>query len=273
MTLLDDRLAGLRARGEGAFAPFLVAGDPDADTCLAVAGALAPHADLFEIGLPFSDPPADGPVIQAADRRALAAGATTESSLRLIEAIRTAHDKPIALLVYYNLILSAGIDTFYARARAAGVDAVLVADVPIEEARPAIDAACAHGVSPVFIVSALTPRARLVRILEDASGYLYLVARIGVTGERASVERDLSAVIRGVKAETPLPILAGFGLSSPEHVRSVLAAGADGAITGSALVRLIEENLADRDRMIERVAALAGALKRATRPEEEVLSC
>jgi tryptophan synthase alpha chain len=264
MTRLDDRLAALRG-SEGAFVPFLVIGDPDATTSHALVDALLPHSDVLEFGLAFSDPPADGPAIQAADKRALDAGAKTEDAFEFLAAVRARTEVPISLLIYYNLILSQGVDRFYQRAKAAGVDAILVADLPIEEGDEALAAADRHGIAPVFIVSELTSPSRLGKILTRARGYLYLVARIGVTGVQESVDRDLARVIARVREQTSLPILAGFGLSTPEHVRAVLSAGADGAIAGSAIVRRIEGHLGDRAKMLEEVASFAAAMKAATR--------
>ncbi len=234
MSRLSDRLSTLKAAGEGAFVPFLVIGDPDLPTSQSLVDALEPHADILEFGLAFSDPPADGPVIQAADKRALTAGVTTEDAFRFLAAVRARTEVPIALLIYYNLILNQGVDRFYARAAEAGVDAILVADLPIEEADEALAAADRHGIAPVFIVSELTTRARLTAIAARSRGYLYLVARLGVTGERTAGpdHPGLAATISQIREATDLPILAGFGLSLPEHVRAVRAAGADGAILG-----------------------------------------
>jgi tryptophan synthase alpha chain len=263
MNRLDARLASLGQ--EGAFVPFLVIGDPDLPTCHALVDALLPHADVLEFGLPFSDPPADGPAIQAADKRALTAGVNTEHALAFLAEVRARTSTPIALLIYYNLILSHGVDRFYQRASAAGVDAILVADLPVEEAEQALAAAERWGIAPIFIVSELTTEGRLQKILARARGYLYLVARIGVTGEQSEVDGSIREVIARVRAHTDLPILAGFGLSSPEHVRAVLDAGASGAIVGSAVVRRIEAHLGDRARMLEALGELARGLKAATR--------
>ena len=265
MTRLDERLASLRSR-EGAFVPFLVIGDPDLPTSHQLVDAIAPHADILEFGLAFSDPPADGPAIQAADKRALDAGITTEAALRFLGEVSARCDTPIALLIYYNLILSHGVDRFYRRAKESGVDAILVADLPIEEASESLAAAERHGIAPIFIVSELTTPERLKLILSHARGYLYLVARIGVTGEQSEVDRELAGVIARIREQTALPILAGFGLSTPDHVQAVMKAGADGAICGSAIVRRIEANLGDPAKMKSDLAAFALSMKQATRP-------
>lgn len=266
MTRLDQLFASLAAKREGAFMPYLVIGDPDLETSFQLACALIDAgADVLELGLPFSDPPADGPLLQAASKRALASGMRTERAFEYLERIKKRSNTPIALLLYYNLVLQMGVDRFYARAKAAGVEAILIADLPIEEADAALASARAHDIAPIFIVSEVTAAARIDRILERASGYLYVVARIGVTGVRESVDHQLDAVLAMLRRKTALPLLAGFGLSTPAHVASVIESGANGAIVGSAIARAIEANLGDTGKMIAVVAELGRELKRATR--------
>jgi tryptophan synthase alpha chain len=261
----EAALAGLRSKKEGAFMPFLVIGDPDPKTSMELSSALLRGgADLLELGLAFSDPPADGPVIQAAGKRALESGATTELAFEHISGIRSRTDKPIALLIYFNLVLQKGVGEFYRRAADAGVDAILVADMPVEEAGSVLEAAEKHRIAPIFIVSELTAEKRLELIAKHAQAYLYLVARLGVTGQRGSIDRGLKSVIERVRRRTALPVLAGFGLSKPEHVREVMAQGADGAIVGSAIVQRIEHNLDDKTRMIDAVESFAREMKSAT---------
>lgn len=263
---LDRVFAALKEKREGLFMPYLVVGDPDLSTSEHLAEALiAAGADLLELGIPFSDPPADGPALQAASKRALQAGVRTEQVFVFLERLHQKHGVPIALLLYYNLVLQHGVEAFFARAKAAGVEAILIADLPIEEAAPVLEAARAYDVAPIFIASELTTAARLDAILKHARGYLYLVARLGVTGVRERLELNVAEIIARIRAKTALPIVAGFGLSAPEHVAAVLAAGADGAIAGSVFARLIEQNLGDRPRMIAEAEKLARDLKRATR--------
>ncbi len=234
--------------GETAFVPFVVAGDPGAEECAGLCDELvAAGADALEIGFPFSDPPADGPVIQAAATRALRAGATTESSFALLASLKRRHEIPVSLLLYVNLVLQYGIDRFYARCAEVGVDAVLLADVPLEEAAPFVAMARTHGVAPVFIASALTSPTRLARIAEHAhdGAYLYAVARVGITGEQTSVDPSLRPTLARLRAAVPLPVLAGFGIATPDHVDVVRDAGADGVIVGSALVRHLETQSRD----------------------------
>ena len=239
-----ERLAGEQ---RAAFMPFLVVGDPSADATVALADALIEGgADMLEFGFPFSDPPADGPVIQAADLRALEAGMTTEAAFACVARIRERHpDVPFGLLVYANLAFQYGIDAFYARAAQSGIDAILAADVPLEEAGEFAAAAESHGVHAVYIASQLSTDARLKKVGAVCRGYLYAVARVGTTGERTEVDASLGDQLTRFKKHVDVPVLAGFGISSPEHVRNVVAGGADGVIVGSAVVSRIEANLDD----------------------------
>lgn len=268
MTRFSSFIQNLHTRREGAFVPFVVLGDPTPDLSLRLIDALvAAGADALELGLPFSDPPADGPAIQAASQRALAAGATTARSLSLLAAIRRRHSLPISLLGYLNPLLQHGLDAFHADAAASGVDALLVADVPLEESGPLVDSARRHGIDPIFIASERTTDARLDRIASVASGYLYVVAHVGVTGERADLPPALASTLTRLRARLPsLPLLAGFGFSSPAHVRPALAAGAHGVICGSAFARRIATHLDDPDALLADCHAFAVAMKQATRP-------
>jgi tryptophan synthase alpha chain len=267
MKNLANNIGACAARNEGVFMPFLVIGDPDFETSLGLVDALVEAgADVLEFGLPFSDPPADGPVIQAADTRALRAGMTTERAFEWLAAVHTRHPQlPIALLVYYNLILQHGVDRFYSRASACGVEAILVADVPLELARPCLDAAKHSSIAPIFIATELTTDSRLRAIAEVADGYVYAVARLGVTGEQRELDDGLREQIARFRRGIPLPCLVGFGISTPEQAREVLEAGADGVIVGSAIVRRIEQNLTDVNAMSEAVRSFAASLKQATR--------
>jgi tryptophan synthase alpha chain len=262
MTRLDQTFRDLRARGQLAFVPFMVLGDPDYDTSLQILERLCDAgADVLELGIPFSDPPADGPVIQAAGVRALRAGMRVSRCLELVaELHRRRPDVPVSLLTYLNPLEQYGLQRFYRDAAAAGVDGVLVADLPLEEAMPAIEAAREAGVAPVLIASELTPDDRLTLLAALGEGYVYAVARIGITGEQTDLASGLAATFARFKASISLPIVAGFGLSTPDHLRDVFLAGADGAIVGSALVRRLEAALPDRLAVVEAVAELAAEL-------------
>ena len=233
----------LRAKGEGAFGAFLMLGDPDLQTCAALLDAVVEGgADMIEVGIPFSDPVADGPVIQAAAVRALKAGTRVDDCFDLLGAFRARHaEVPVGILTYANLLAARGRERFIADAASAGVDSVLVADVPSLEAEPYADASRQAGVDLVMIAAPNTPGQTLTRVARLCAGYTYCVARAGVTGERQelALEHDqLFSTLRSVGA--PPPVL-GFGISSPEHVRQALDAGAAGVISGSAIVRLAVE--------------------------------
>ena len=248
------------AAGEGAFGAFLMLGDPDLETSAELLDALVEGgADMVELGIPFSDPVADGPVIQAAALRALGAGVRTRHCLDLISAFRGRHsDVPIGILTYANIVAARGIEAFCAELAAAGVDSLLVADVPSIEAGPYAAAARAAGIDLVMIAAPNTPRATLARVAELSSGYTYCVARAGVTGADAELALDhapLFAALREVGA--PAPVL-GFGISSPGHVRQALASGAAGVISGSAIVAKVEQGPAS-------VRDFVASMKSATR--------
>jgi len=262
---IASTFARLHDQEEGAFIPFLMLGDPTPDISTQLLEQLiASGADMLELGLPFSDPPGDGPVIQAAGQRALAAGMTTAQALRIIQHIRTRHQLPISLLCYHNVVLQYGIDNFYRDASAAGVDAVLIADLPLEESPPSVPSPRQHGVSPVCMVSELTSDARLAQIAQSAAGYIYVVARVGVTGEQSSLTTELRQVLSRCRQHTSLPLLVGFGISTPAHVRQALEAGADGVIAGSAVVRRVAQTLTDVTACLSQVQAFTQAMKQAT---------
>ena len=258
---LFERLAG---RGEMAFGAFAMLGDPDLATSAAVLDALVEGgADMIEVGIPFSDPVADGPVIQAAAERALAGGATPEKCFRLLAAFRKRHpDVPVGILTYANLVLARGRDAFYRTAAGAGVDSVLVADVPALEAPPFVEAARAHGVAPVLIAARNTPAATLRRIASLGDGYTYCVVRAGVTGADDEAVFDHRAMLETLANNLAPPPVFGFGISKPGHVAAALGAGAAGVISGSAIVALVEAN---RSEPAPPLRAFAAAMKAATR--------
>jgi tryptophan synthase alpha chain len=229
-----ERLIG---RGEGAFGAFAMLGDPDLTASATILDALVEAgADMLEVGIPFSDPVADGPVVQAAAVRALAAGTRTSDCFALLAHFRRRHpDLPVGILTYANLVVARGREAFYGAAAEAGVDSVLVADVPLIESAPFLAAARSAGVAPVLIAAPNTPPERLARIAAEGEGYTYCVARAGVTGADAEVHFADQVIARLIEAGAPPPVL-GFGISEPGHVRSALAAGAAGVISGSAIV-------------------------------------
>jgi tryptophan synthase alpha chain len=242
MSRYEVMFANLRACQEGAFGAFVMLGDPDLATSARLLDALVEGgADMLEVGIPFSDPIADGPTIQAAATRALSAGVTPPDCLRLLSEFRQRHAlMPIGILTYANLVLAPGRDAFYRACAAAGVDSVLVADVPSLEAAPFAASARAAGVSPVMIAAPNTPEHALARVAGLGEGYTYCVARSGVTGAERAMELDHSELFASLDRHLAPPPVLGFGISTPDHVRTALAAGAAGVISGSAIVKLAE---------------------------------
>ena len=266
MKRLNSTFESLKQRNEAAFMPFLVIGDPDFETSLELAkNCIAGGADIMEFGFAYSDPPADGPAIQLADQRSLEAGFTTERAFQFMEKLREDTEVPFALLIYFNLIMQYGIRDFYKRASEVGIDAILIADLPLEESSEVLAAAEEFGVAPIFIVTELTSTERLMKIAPLAKGYLYVVTNLGVTGTRQELGDSLKTTIERLRPHTKIPMLAGFGISTPSHVKSVLKAGADGAIVGSALIKRVEKNLENPNKMNAEVFELCESLKAATR--------
>jgi len=242
MSRLESTFAELASRGRGGLITYTTAGDPSGRVSAEILIALAKcGADVLEIGVPFSDPLADGPVIQRASERALANGMTLARTLDLIEEVRPSMRAPIVLFTYANPVFRYGFDRFFARAAAVGVDGLLVLDLPIEEGGPLHSAASAAGLDTIWLLSPTTTDARIKRASELGRGFLYGISRLGVTGARtqvASGARDLASRIR---SQTSLPIALGFGLSHPDHIREV-GQWADAAVVGSALVNVIAEH-------------------------------
>jgi len=256
----------VKEEGEGAFIPFVVAGDPDFETSLEIVKTYVDNgADALEIGFPFSDPVADGPTVQDADLRALNSGMTTKRGFEFIKRIREFSSIPIGLLVYYNLIYKMGVDKFYKNAKESGVNGVLSADLPPEEAETAVTSARKHDIDQIFMVAQTTSNERLQSISKMCSGFLYVVAVMGITGARTNLESSTVELISRVKEHSNLPLAVGFGISKPEHVRSVIDAGSDGAIVASALLNIISHNLQDKEIMLKEMGAFAQELKEGTK--------
>lgn len=252
-----------RSAGRTALIPYVVAGYPDADTSLAAALAAADAgADLLEVGLPYSDPLADGATLQRASGAALAAGATLERSLRLIERIGAARpDLPLVPMAYANQVLGGGDAEAVARRLAgAGAAGLIVADLTPDEGAPFEAVARDLGLAVVYLVAPTTPRARMARIAARSGGFLYCVSLVGVTGARASLPSTVGRLVREVRAVSAVPVAVGFGVSRPAHVRAIARAGADGVIVASALV----DALGPDGRDVDGMARLIGALRVAT---------
>lgn len=266
MTRLADHLRAVRKTGRAALVPYLTAGDPSITDTRRFAGACASGgADVLELGIPFSDPLADGPVIQRAVARALEAGTRVGDVLECASDVRASFGLGVVLMTYVNPVLAYGWERFTRDAKAAGCLGLILTDVPVEEAAPFLEGARAADLATVFLV-APTSNERRVRAACDAStGFVYVVSRLGITGERTSFEGAYRPVLERVRACTDLPVGLGFGISTPEHAR---AAGevADAVIVGSALVRVVEEAPPGTAsvRLEETVRELRGALERAT---------
>ncbi|WP_411358626.1 tryptophan synthase subunit alpha [Pseudidiomarina salilacus] len=257
----------LNAADQGAFVPFVTLGDPSPALSLEIIEALIEGgADALELGLPFSDPVADGPTIQKAAIRALAAGTKISDCFALLQQVRERHpDIPIGLLVYANLVASStGIESFYEKCAKVGVDSVLIADVPARESGHFISAAARHGIEPIFIAPPDASAERLQRVAELSKGYVYLLSRAGVTGAETAMQRPAKAVIDALAAANSAPPLLGFGIARPEHVEAALAAGAAGAISGSAVVSIIEQHHTDPAQLKSRLTAFVTQMKQAT---------
>ena len=257
----------LAANKEGAFVPFVTLGDPTPDLSLKIIDTLvAGGADALELGIPFSDPLADGPTIQGATLRAFAAGTTVARCFEMLATVRQKYpDLPIGLLMYANLVFSQGIDNFYAKCAAVGVDSVLVADVPVEESAPFRQAALRHAIAPIFICPPNADDALLRDIAAQGRGYTYLLSRAGVTGAENRASLPLHHLIERLRELNAAPPLQGFGISEPGQVKEAIAAGAAGAISGSAIVKIIERNQSDPAVLLSELQAFVSNLKAATR--------
>lgn len=266
MSRLADTFARLKTEGRSAFVPFITAGDPDPDTSFAMLEKLPScGADIIELGAPFSDPMADGPAVQASSMRALKAGMTMVKTLKLIERFRRGDNKtPIVLMGYYNPIHAYGGARFIKDAAQAGVDGLIVVDLPVEEEEVLSTPAHAHGVDIVRFVTPTTDAARLKRVVDGASGYLYYVSVAGVTGTKSVPEDEVRAAMARIRAATDLPVTVGFGIRNAEQAGAI-ARVADGVVVGSAIVGKIADNLnAGNDKIIAEVLELTRSLAGST---------
>jgi len=245
---IEQKFRELGNRAEGVIVAYLMGHDPDPKAFMANAESLIEGgADVLEVGIPFSDPVADGPVIQAAGTRALSAGATPRKIIDAIGELSSQYTTPFVILTYYNPILAMGIEQFMKYASDNGVNGVVVPDLPMEESDRFRDIALKHNIDSILLAAPNTSEKRLVGILEKSRGFVYLLSLYGVTGPRDTLSPQALETVKKVKslAKGVIPISAGFGISQPQHVSSLLRAGADGAIVGSALVRTVAEHLDD----------------------------
>jgi tryptophan synthase alpha chain len=255
------------------FMPFLVAGDPNIDEFKQLIEKIEPFCDILEIGVPFSDPIADGPTIQEANVRAFKAGINTSVALDAIKDIRTKTEKPIVILTYYNILIQ-GADTIdeslektFNKLKESGVDGIVIGDLPIEEANLALKACEKYDICLIFLIAPSTTEERLEKILKVARGFIYLIAVMGVTGARDSVAEITKETISRMKQKTRkvLPVFVGFGISKPEHASTIITAGADGIIIGSAMVNIIKKNLGDFKKMETEMVEFVSSIKKTIR--------
>jgi tryptophan synthase alpha chain len=270
MNRIDALFARLRNEGRRALMPFITAGDPDLATTAALMTAMAARgAHMIEVGIPYSDPIADGPVIAESYHRALVHGIKLEHIFQTLRTLRAENTQsalsvaPIVTMVSYAIIHRAGAERYLREAVAAGVDGLIVPDLPVEESAGLLSAASAMDLKLVQLVTPTTPRVRAVRIAETTTGFLYYVSVAGITGERKALPAELAENVAWLRTQTALPICIGFGISTPEQVRS-LAPVADGLIVGSALVRRLADvkNL-PREEVVKNIASFVGELARA----------
>ena len=256
----------LKQSQQGAFVPFVMLGDPDLETSYQIITTLIDNgADALELGIPFSDPIADGPVIQKAAIRALSNGTTVAKCFDLIATVRRDYpDIPIGLLVYSNLVVGHSIDAFYENASKAGVDSVLVADVPVIESDRFIQTAKKNGIAPIFIATPNATEQTLSEVAKRSEGYTYLLSRAGVTGTDVKAEMPVHGIIEQLSNHNAPPALLGFGISEPAQVKEAIDAGADGAISGSAVVKIIESNLENSGQLLDELGSFVRAMKAAT---------
>jgi tryptophan synthase alpha chain len=260
MSRISEALNSRAAKPLGGFIPFITAGDPDLDASLELAVALGEScADVLELGVPFSDPVADGPIIQRSSLRALRQGTTLAKILEMVRRLRQRSAVPVVLFSYFNPILQYGLERLSKEARDAGVDGLLLTDLPPEESDAFLPAFRSESLDTIFLASPTTSPARLQKIAAYSSGFIYLISRAGVTGESDALSDGLEEHVRRLKGLSDLPVAVGFGISTPGHVRQVWKV-ADAAVVGSAIVRHLEESRQNKD-WLDKTVAFASWLK------------
>ncbi len=258
----------LKSQGDGALIGYVTGGDPKPEFTQRIAEALVKGGvDILELGVPFSDPIADGPTIQAASVRALQAGTTPKIVLGMAGEVKRKCGVPVVILTYYNPVFRMGLENFFRLTSNFGIDGVVVPDLPVEEAHEYRKVAKGWGVDAVFIAAPSTSNERLPLIVECTSGFLYVVSHFGVTGTCETVEDSTVQLVKRILPYTAgrVPLAVGFGVSKPEHVKRIIQSGADGAIVGSAFVNIIHRHKGNVGKMLEELEATARKLKNATR--------
>lgn len=268
MSRLQSTFSRLRAKHERALMPFVTCGDPDLATTRELVLAYAEAgADVIEIGIPFTDPLADGPTIQRASERALAAGTTMDDALQLIADVRAQTDVPLVPMTYINPVYQIGYDSFAARCREVGTDGVIISDLPPEEGSEWVEAGANHGIDTIFLLAPTSDDARVEAVTKAASGFIYAVSRMGVTGARSDVPPEIGDLIARIRGRTNTPICAGFGFSSAAQIRSTCQSTlVDGIVVASALIDRFESTSGTSTKRVRAAAAMMRELKEATRP-------
>lgn len=269
MSRITSKFRELRRRGEGALIAFVTAGDPRPAMTPKIVKTLSKHADIIELGIPFSDPIADGPTIQAADGRALRAGATPSHVFAMIKKIRQENNVPVVILTYYNIVLKPSLETFVQKLATAGADGIIIPDLPLEEADELMKVSKKYGIDLILLAAPTTPSARMKKICKASSGFVYLVSLLGVTGAREKLSDAIKHIVVKAKISSKgkIPLAVGFGISKPTHVREVIKCGADGAIVGSAFIKIIAKNLKNEKKMLEELDNFGKILKSATKKQ------
>ena len=270
---IEKKFRHLAETNKKAVIPFTVLGFPDKETSLrSIEALIAGGAHVLELGLPFSDPMADGPIIEAAAKQTVEQGFSIADALELIATVRQRHPElPIVILSYFNLAFARGVEPFLQQLKKAGADGITFVDLPVEECAETYKQAAAIGLAPVMLVSPLTSPERLAKILEYAEGYIYLVSRAGITGLEETFNSGLKSLINMIKQSSTLPVCIGFGISRPIHVRGMIAHGADGVIVGSKIVAMIQgsQTSFNPDELSAFVQELVLAAQDAVPPKEE----
>lgn len=269
MSRIKEKFAELREKEEGALIGYLTLGDPDIQTSKKLIRCLAENVDILELGVPFTDPIADGPTIQAAIDRALKAEMNTDIAFDIVEKLRKEGvATPFVFMTYYNIVLQYGEERFIKKCRDVGVEGLLISDLPIEEAKEVLKYCNKYGIDFIFLIAPTTTEERIKKIVAEAKGFLYLVSLLGVTGAREKLQARTIKVTRwALKYVKDLPLAVGFGISKKEHVQAVIEAGAQGVVVGSAFVDIIAEK---RDEACEELLRLSAKLKEGTKKARKV---
>ncbi len=263
MNRIDETFRRLKKEKKKAFIPYVTVGDPDMKTTKRIVSSLAKAgADIIELGIPFSDPLADGPTIQKAVQRSLEAGCTVRKVLDMVGQLRREVRVPLVFMTYYNIIFNYGISRFIRDAKASGADGIIVPDLPMEESGELTGMADKEDFHVIMLAAPTTPPGRFRKIAGCSRGFIYYVSLTGVTGARRSLSDELKNDVKKLKKMTAKPVCVGFGISNPAQAREIVGAS-DGIIVGSAIIRVIEKNLADKNLLVKKVGAFARSVARA----------